>query len=143
MKTGTGKLAILWFRRDLRLRDNLALNWALDNCDTLLPIYIHAPDEESPWQAGAASRWWLHHSLQALDKQLREHGLKLHYFSGGSTQVLKEIIEKTGAHALTFNKLYEPHLHSRDQRLEQQLASDIQLLRFDSGLFFSPGEIGV
>jgi deoxyribodipyrimidine photo-lyase len=132
---------ILWFRRDLRLRDNPAFNWALDNSDSILPIYIHAVEEEVPWQAGGASRWWLHHSLQALDKQLRDHGLKLHFFSGESNKVLSKIIDKTGADSLSFNKLYEPHLYSRDQQLEQKLAADVQLMSFDSGLFFSPGTV--
>lgn len=44
--------AILWFRRDLRLTDNPALQTALATCSRLLPVYIGAADEESPWQPG-------------------------------------------------------------------------------------------
>jgi len=58
--------AIVWFRRDLRLADNPALTAALRMHDAVLPVYVHAPEEEAPWQPGAASRWWLHHSLTAL-----------------------------------------------------------------------------
>jgi deoxyribodipyrimidine photo-lyase len=141
IKNKTVKTTILWFRRDLRLRDNPALNWALDNSDSILPVYIHAPEEDAPWSAGGASRWWLHHSLQELDQQLREHGLKLNFFSGDSNTVLTKIIEITGADSLTFNKLYEPHLYSRDQHLQQKLAAEVQLMSFDSGLFFSPGTV--
>ncbi|MEJ2466868.1 MAG: deoxyribodipyrimidine photo-lyase [Candidatus Thiodiazotropha sp.] len=47
--------ALLWFRRDLRLTDNPALLAALRDCDELIPIYIHAPQEEHPWSPGAAS----------------------------------------------------------------------------------------
>uniref|UniRef100_UPI0025D72121 deoxyribodipyrimidine photo-lyase n=1 Tax=Thiocapsa sp. TaxID=2024551 RepID=UPI0025D72121 len=50
---------ILWFRRDLRLDDNPALQAALVGCDRLLPVYIHDPDSEAPWSPGAASLWWL------------------------------------------------------------------------------------
>ncbi|MEA3644054.1 MAG: deoxyribodipyrimidine photo-lyase, partial [Lamprobacter sp.] len=63
--------ALLWLRRDLRLSDNPALSAALAQSERLIPVYIHAPDEEAPWQPGAASRWWLHQSLNALDQQLR------------------------------------------------------------------------
>jgi deoxyribodipyrimidine photo-lyase len=66
--------AILWFRRDLRLTDNPALDKALQTAQRLLPLFIFAPEEEGLWAEGAASRWWLHHSLAALDETLRRLG---------------------------------------------------------------------
>ncbi|WP_367275532.1 deoxyribodipyrimidine photo-lyase, partial [uncultured Nevskia sp.] len=48
--------ALVWFRRDFRVADNPALIAALAAHDQVLPVYIHAPDEEAPWQPGAASR---------------------------------------------------------------------------------------
>ncbi|MDE0856657.1 MAG: deoxyribodipyrimidine photo-lyase, partial [Nevskia sp.] len=69
--------AILWFRRDLRLADNPALRHALQRHRRVLPLYIHEPDEESPWAAGGASRWWLHHSLAALAADLAVAGAPL------------------------------------------------------------------
>src|SRR5210317_2510397 len=108
---------ILWFRRDLRLHDNPALNWVCENCEQVLPIYIHSPEEEQPWAPGGASRWWLHHSLDHLDQQLKQFGLKLHYFSGKSDIVIENLIKQAGAKTLVFNKLYEPHLHLRDIKL--------------------------
>ena len=72
--------ALLWFRRDLRLADNPALARALEVCERVVPVYIHAPEEEAPWQPGAASRWWLHHSLAALDSALRGLGSGLVYW---------------------------------------------------------------
>ena len=59
--------ALVWFRRDLRLRDNPALQAALDAGHVPVPVYVHAPDEEGAWRPGAASRAWLHRSLAALD----------------------------------------------------------------------------
>ncbi|MHA7833293.1 MAG: deoxyribodipyrimidine photo-lyase, partial [Algiphilus sp.] len=40
---------IVWFRRDLRLADNPALQAALEEADTVLPVYIHAPEQEADW----------------------------------------------------------------------------------------------
>ena len=73
---------LLWFRRDLRLDHNPAFEWACENANTIVPVYIHSPGEETPWQPGAASRWWLQQSLQQLETALIKHGLVLHYFSG-------------------------------------------------------------
>ena len=55
--------AIVWFRRDLRLADNPALGAAATRRERVVALYVHAPDEEGEWPPGAASHWWLHHSL--------------------------------------------------------------------------------
>ncbi|MFN7137331.1 MAG: deoxyribodipyrimidine photo-lyase, partial [Thermomonas sp.] len=51
--------ALVLFRRDLRLADNPALHAACAAHARVLPVYVHAPDEDAPWAPGAASRWWL------------------------------------------------------------------------------------
>ena len=58
---------IFWFRRDLRLADNIALSRAADSGRPIIPVYIVDSQD-----VGGASRWWLHHSLAGLDKALRE-----------------------------------------------------------------------
>ena len=67
---------ILWFRQDLRLADQPALVAAAKE-GPVVPVYIL--DDETPGdrRMGGASRWWLHHSLAALDADLREHGSRL------------------------------------------------------------------
>lgn len=135
------KTSILWFRRDLRIHDNAALDWACENSATVIPVYIHSPDEESPWSPGGASRWWLHHSLNSLQKKLTDNGLKLHFFSGSSEDVIMKIIEETGADALAFNRLYESHLFDRDLAVEKKFSDKVEVVSFDSGLFFPPGTV--
>ena len=66
--------ALIVFRRDLRLVDNPAWSAACAAHAQVIPIYIHAPGEDSPWSIGSAGRWWLHHSLAALDRRAREVG---------------------------------------------------------------------
>ena len=68
---------LVWFRQDLRLEDNPALAAALKTGKPVIPLYIHAPDEEGDWAPGGASRWWLHHALESLDKALHDHGVRL------------------------------------------------------------------
>jgi len=45
-------ITIVWFRRDLRLDDNPALAVAAAR-GAVVPLYIHAPEEEKPWAPGA------------------------------------------------------------------------------------------
>jgi len=113
--------AIVWFRRDLRLQDNPALSAACQAHDRILPIYIHAPHEEGEWAAGAATRWWLHHSLSRLDAQMRRHDHPLHLATGDSLTVLREAIERSGASAVYWNRLYEPASIARDSAVKAAL----------------------
>ena len=78
---------ILWFRRDLRLSDQAALAAATRE-GPVVPVYIL--DDETPKHRimGAASRWWLHHSLASLDAELREKGSRLILRKGKSAKVL-------------------------------------------------------
>jgi len=131
---------LVWFRRDLRLSDNPALRAAKGA--QIIPIYIHAPQEETPWQPGGASRWWLHHSLTALAAQLKAAGSRLIIRSGDSLTVLQDLIKETGADAVYLNRLYEPASISRDSRIKTRLAhAGVHYRSFASSLLFEPWQV--
>ena len=113
--------AILWLRRDLRLADNVALHEAMTTCDRVLPLYIHAPEEESPWEPGGASRWWLHHSLASFNKSLREHGSRLAIALGPTLDTLLRVAGDTGATRILWNRLYDPATRKRDTHIKSAL----------------------
>src|ERR1700678_3725998 len=106
--------ALVLFRRDLRLADNPALSAACVAHTQVFPVFIHAPDEDGEWPAGAASRWWLHHSLAALDSRLRAQHAELHLRQGDTLEVLRELIRSSAATAVYWNRLYEPASIARD-----------------------------
>jgi deoxyribodipyrimidine photo-lyase len=134
--------AIVWFRRDLRLADNPALHHALQRHQRLLAVYIHAPEEEAPWAPGAASRRWLHHSLAALDQQLRRAGASLLLRRGRSLQQLLELSQAAGAAAVYWNRLYEPALTARDQQIKRALGeAGVQAESFNAALLAEPWQI--
>src|SRR5215813_3465039 len=113
--------AIVWFRRDLRLADNPALAAAAKAHERVACVYIHAPGEEAPWAPGAASRWWLHHSLRALDGSLRKRGASLHLRLGPSREALDALLHDTDAEAVYWNRLYEPAMIRRDRAVQRHL----------------------
>jgi deoxyribodipyrimidine photo-lyase len=87
---------IVWFRQDLRTRDNPALAAAAAR-GPVLPIFIlddGAPSAGRP--LGGASRWWLHHSLAALCQDLGHLAL----LRGAPRDLLPAIVKKTGASAV-------------------------------------------
>ncbi|UCB56049.1 MAG: deoxyribodipyrimidine photo-lyase [Thiotrichales bacterium] len=135
--------AIVWFRQDLRLADNPALRTALENHQQVIPVYIYADDGASEWLAGAASRWWLHHSLQALDQSLKKLGSRLIIRCGQSSQsILEELLQQTGAQSVYWNRQYEPHPIERDSLIKQALRDrNIAVHSFNSTLLHEPWEI--
>ena len=136
-----GSTAIVWFRRDLRLADNPALAAACERADRVVALYIHAPDEEGDWQPGAASRWWLHHSLERLAESLRARGAALHVRRGPTLQALLAVARETGATQVFWNRLYEPAITARDARVAAGLdEAGLLAESFNAALLVEPWE---
>lgn len=113
--------ALVWLRRDLRLTDNSALQAALDAGYSPVLVYIHAPEEEKPWQPGAASLAWLHYSLKSLKTSIEKIGGRLIIREGSSLQQLDTLIDETQAESVFWNRLYEPVCIARDSKVKESL----------------------
>ncbi len=133
---------LIWFRRDLRLADNPALQAACDRGEPVVCVYVHAPSEEAPWQPGAASRWWLHHSLAALDGRLRKLGQRLILIRDASSNALTRIAIELGAVDVHVGALIEPAARARDRVVQSELAArGITLHRYSPNLLFEPASV--
>ena len=131
--------AIVWFRRDLRLADNPALRHALGAAERVVPVYIHAPDEVAPWSPGAASLWWLHHSLAALAESIAARGGRLLIRRGTIHEALAQLIRETGANLVCWSRLYEPQELKREQAVTTMLANKgIAMKTFDANVLCAP-----
>jgi len=134
--------AIVWLRRDLRLADHPALHHALSQHLRVVLIYIHAPDELVPWADGAASHWWLHHSLAALQASVAAKGGQLLLREGASIAVLQALIAETAATAVYWSRCYEPAAIARDQAVKTALrAQGITAESFNASLLFEPWQL--
>ncbi|MDQ0453898.1 cryptochrome/photolyase family protein [Rhizobium paknamense] len=99
---------ILWFRKDLRLSDNHALSAAVARGGPVIQVFILEPEDGGTGPMGSAQRWWLHHSLSALSKDLETRGSRLILRRGDAQKVLEALVKETGAEALHWNRRYEP-----------------------------------
>lgn len=129
-------VSIVWFRQDLRIADNPALTEAAAR-GKVLSVYI-LDDEAGPWRSGAASRWWLHHSLASLTRRLG--GLLL--LRGDPRRLLPKLAEQSGAKALFWNRCYEPHAIARDKALKRELAErGLEVRSHNASLLHEPWEV--
>lgn len=136
------KTSVVWFRQDLRLRDNPALQAAVQDRGKIIPLFIWSPGEEGPWPAGAASRWWLHQSLKRLDGALHTKNSRLIIRRGKGLPVLLRVIRETGADAVYWNRRYEPAPVKRDRVIERQLRGrGLKVETHNASLLFEPWEI--
>jgi deoxyribodipyrimidine photo-lyase len=136
------RTAIVWFRRDLRLIDNPALHAACQQARRVVALYVHAPDEDGEWRDGAASRWWLHHSLARLDQSLRERGGELTLRRGGSLETLLAVARETGAGSVYWNRLYEPARVACDRLIKTALReAGLECESFNAALLHEPWEV--
>ncbi len=130
--------AIVWFRQDLRLQDNPALEAALQSDQLVIPIYIVEP-EKRDWPVGAASKWWLHHSLSALQQSLRHRGSDLLVFAGNAERVLMQLCRSTAARHVFWNRCYEPDAIERDSNIKNSLLEiAVNVYSFNGSLLAEP-----
>ena len=112
---------IVWLRRDLRLADNPALHAAVNSGKPLVLLYI---DEENKGRAlGGAAEVWMHHSLSSLMQSIIDKGGQLILRRGKAADILDEIIEKTGADEVHWNRRYEGWAREIDEAIKTNLKS--------------------
>jgi deoxyribodipyrimidine photo-lyase len=128
--------SIVWFRRDLRLSDQAALI-AAAAAGPVIPVYILDDDTPKHRAMGAASRWWLHHSLASLDASLREKGSRLILRRGKCDDQLAMIGEETGAVQVHCLRHYEPWWRNAEKAVAKRL--DLQC--HDGNYLAPPGTL--
>jgi len=97
---------IVWLRDDLRLADQPALHAAAASGAPVLCVYVF--DEASPGlrPLGGASRWWLHHSLEAVAASLARIGGRLDILRGESAKLIPALAETSAARAVFWTRRY-------------------------------------
>ena len=131
-------LSICWFRQDLRLADNPALVAAAAR-GQVLPVYILDDENAGADRMGAASRWWMHHALGALDQSLDG---KLYMARGDAKDILPALVARVGATAVFWNRAYEPWRIARDTALKSSLEeSGTEAVSSNGALLWEPWEV--
>lgn len=129
------KITIFWFRYDLRINDNPGLFEAAEQ-GAVLPIYVL---DEKHFPVGEASKWWLHHSLENLNKSL---DFKLNFYKGDSFEILKSLAESNEVKAIYWNRCYEPLTIQQDKKIKDYFGkNDIECKSFNASLLWEPWDI--
>jgi deoxyribodipyrimidine photo-lyase len=129
MITTSDPPVLLWFRDDLRLADHAALHAAIETGRPVLPVFILDDQSAGPWALGGASRWWLHHSLAALQAALGERGCPLTLRRGDSVTIITEIARQTGAADVFTGGAADPSARQVDKAASEALGGKLHRMR--------------
>lgn len=130
---------ILWFRRDLRLQDNIAVYHAIQTQRPIIPLFIFDPAILKSKRLGIPRLKFMLQALEALNSELQQYERQLLIRHGNPPDVLQALIAESDADKLFFNLDYTPYARQRDQLVEQTL--NIQVQTFHDRLLVKPDEI--
>ncbi|MFT4603422.1 MAG: deoxyribodipyrimidine photo-lyase [Rhodothermales bacterium] len=131
---------IVWFENDLRLADHGALAAAAASGAPVIPLFVW--DGGKGWAEGAASRWWLHHSLTAFRDALAWSGLSLVVRQGDPADVVPVLARETDAESVAWLERPDPTRSKRDDRITERLTQDgRQVGRYGGALLHDPERV--
>ena len=135
-------IALFWFRRDLRLDDNVGLSLALSKETHVLPIFIFDTDILRHLPPDDARISFLFQQIENLNKVLGQSDKKIHVFHGKPIDVFREILRSNKVHAVYTNRDYEPYATTRDSEIKTLLKEwDICFSTFKDHVIFERDEI--
>jgi deoxyribodipyrimidine photo-lyase len=136
------KTSIFWFRRDLRLNDNRALNEALKSGMPVMPLFIFDTNLIDELGIDDPRISFIYKNLSSINKDLRKSGSSILISIGDPLKIWKELIKSYDIHAVFVNKDYEPYAIKRDNDVEALLkVSGIPLFRFRDQVIFEENEL--
>ena len=108
---------IFWFRRDLRLEDNVGLFHALQNIEDVLPVFIFDDFILSQLPRDDARVTFIFQQLEKIQNQLQSNGKSLAVFHGKPIEVFKKLLLENKVKTIYTNHDYEPYARKRDLEL--------------------------
>ncbi len=115
--------ALHWFRRDLRLTDNTALNAAVAAHDHVVPVYVVSTWKGEHRWTGAPRQEFLCGCLASLAANLEAKGGRLIVRSGAADEVLPALAREVGADAIYFNRDPDPFGREMETKVAQAAAT--------------------
>ena len=129
--------SVLWFRRDLRLRDHPALLEA-GRDGPVVALFVLDPALLKP--AGAPRVAVLYRTLRALDDELRRKDGRLVVRRGDPVNVVPKVAREAEAGTVHISADYGPYGRRRDEAVEAALG-DVALTRTGSPYAVAPGRV--
>ncbi len=139
----TDKVNVFWFRRDLRLDDNVGLYKALNGKFPVLPVFIFDSEILEQLPKNDARITFIYNTIQTMRKKLQNTcGSSIATFHGKPLDVFKQITKDFEVQNVITNHDYEPYALKRDQEIKEFLSKkDIDFYTFKDQVIFEKDEV--
>ena len=137
------RIRLFWFRRDLRLEDNVGFYHALNGTVPVLPLFIFDPQILNELPKNDARVHFIHQTLEEMSKGIQETSEgDISVFYGQPLDIFGQLLEQYEVEALYFNHDYEPYATKRDQEVTELLESHGVICRsFKDQVIFEKDEV--
>lgn len=136
------KISIFWFRRDLRLDDNVGFLEALKGPHPVLPVFIFDTEILEKLPKDDARVNFIYDSLQKIRKELQEKGSSLALYHGKPIEIFQQLVKDYEIAEVYTNRDYEPYAKQRDEQIEKFLKiRDISFHTLKDQVIFEKDEI--
>lgn len=133
---------IFWFRRDLRLQDNIGFNKALQGKHPVLPIFIFDKEILGELPADDARVTFIHEQLQKMRNKLQQYDSSIALYFGTPKEIFKQVFEDFDVKNIITNHDYEPYAKTRDKAIEKLAKEhDIGFYTYKDQVIFEKDEV--
>ncbi len=137
------KISIFWFRRDLRLDDNVGLHHALQDDFPVLPIFIFDTEILEKLPKNDARVSFIHDQLTKMNQELHDnHQSGIAHYYGKPQVVFEQLLQEYEIAGVYTNHDYEPYAAERDGTIEAFLTKNGTPFRtFKDQVIFEKNEV--
>jgi deoxyribodipyrimidine photo-lyase len=137
------KIAVFWFRRDLRLNDNHGLFRALSSGLPVLPVFVFDTKILDKLASKTDARVsFIYSQVQNLKNELEKMGSSLFVFHGEPVEMFEKLTADYQVETVFANHDYEPYAKARDEQVAAFLLSKgIRFETFKDQVIFEKGEV--
>ena len=136
------KLTIFWFRRDLRLDDNVGLYNALNGSNDVIPIFIFDSNIINKLPNNDPRIKIIHNALVTMNNVLKKYEINIGCFKGNPLNVFKDLVKKNIVDKVIFNHDYEPYARKRDKEIISFLElNNVEFRSYKDHVVFEKSEV--
>jgi deoxyribodipyrimidine photo-lyase len=134
---------IFWFRRDLRLDDNVGFLEALKSDHPVLPIFIFDSEILNELPKDDARVTFIFETLQKMSSTLKkEHDSSIAFFYGKPEEIWQNLVKNYQIDTVFTNHDYEPYAKKRDTIISELLGKEsIDFKTFKDQVIFERDEV--
>ncbi|MCO4754421.1 MAG: deoxyribodipyrimidine photo-lyase [Bacteriovoracaceae bacterium] len=135
--------SLVWLRRDMRLKDQMALSYATQNSDEVYLAFVFDKVILDKLEDRKDHRlYFIYKTLEKLNEFLSKKNAGIYLLHGDPIDEIPKLAHKLKVERVCVNRDYEQYAKDRDSKVEKKLKDlSIEMLSFKDQVIFESSEI--